>query len=182
MYPVIRMAKELWKFRSAPPLALGEAHVSHHVCWPQDIDVWMELNNGRTLTLYDLGRVVLFQRMGFPRVMRERRWAGTILGGSTRYRKRVRMGDRIEMRSRIVGWDARFSYAEQSMRVKGVTTSHALLRMGVTSKEGLVPSVEVEQALGLGPSPALPEWISAWAEADGARPWPPMEGAATPEA
>ena len=175
MYPVVRMAKELWKHRAAPPLKPGETHVSHHVCWPHDIDVWMELNNGRTLTLYDLGRIVMFRRMGFPKVMRERRWAGTILGGSTRYRKRVRAFDRIEMRSRIAGWDERFSYAEQSMRVDGVVTSHALLRMGVTSRDGLVPSADVEAALGLDGPPPLPDWIRAWADADRQRPWPPME-------
>ena len=32
MYPFIRMTKELWRARSQPRLALGETHVSHHVC------------------------------------------------------------------------------------------------------------------------------------------------------
>ena len=64
MYPVIRMAKEFWVNRRAPTLKLGEFHVSHHICWPWDLDLWLELNNGRALTLYDLGRLVLAKRTG----------------------------------------------------------------------------------------------------------------------
>jgi acyl-CoA thioesterase FadM len=47
----------------------------------------MELNNGRTLTMMDLGRVVMFQRMGLTEVMRRKGWAGTIAGASIRYRR-----------------------------------------------------------------------------------------------
>ena len=50
MYPVIRMAKEFWVNRRAPTLTVGEFHVSHHRCWPWDLDLWLELNNGRALT------------------------------------------------------------------------------------------------------------------------------------
>ena len=64
MYPVIRLAKEFIKYRKAPALTLGDIHVSHHMCLPWDIDLWMELNNGRTLTLYDLGRLILAKRSG----------------------------------------------------------------------------------------------------------------------
>ena len=64
MYPVIRMAKEIVKFRNAPALPITGTHVSQHICWPWDIDLWMELNNGRTLTLFDLGRIPLAIRTG----------------------------------------------------------------------------------------------------------------------
>ena len=70
MYPFIRMAKELLVFRNAPRLALGDTHISHHICWPWDLDVWMELNNGRTLTLYDLGRIPMAHRHVEPLVLR----------------------------------------------------------------------------------------------------------------
>ena len=71
--------------------------MTHLVCWPFDIDMWMELNNGRTLTMMDLGRVVMFQRMGMSEVMRRKGWAGAVAGASIRYRKRVKMFDRLEL-------------------------------------------------------------------------------------
>ncbi|NHX27094.1 thioeseterase, partial [Escherichia coli] len=59
MYPFFRMTKERVKHRSAGALQPGDAHLSHHLCWPWDLDIWNELNNGRTLTLFDLGRLPL---------------------------------------------------------------------------------------------------------------------------
>ena len=77
-------------------------HVSHHYCLPWDIDLWRELNNGRTLTLYDLGRIPLAGRVGLIKVLRRERWGLTMAGASVRYRRRIRVFDRIEMRSRLV--------------------------------------------------------------------------------
>lgn len=177
MYPVVRLAKELAVHRSASPLKVGDTHVTRLICWPWDIDLWMELNNGRTLTIMDLGRVVLFRRLGVIGAMRRRRWAGTIAGASVRYRRRVRMFERIEMRSRIVGWDARFTYAEQSLWKGGECCSHALLRMAITGGKGIVPSADLARELGLPEtSPPLPGWVRAWIDADAERPWPPMPG------
>ncbi len=177
MYPVVRFFKEMWVHRSAPPLALGETHVTTLVCWPWDIDLWMELNNGRTLTLMDLGRSVLLQRMGVVEVMKRERWAGTVAGSSVRYRRRIRMFDRVELHSRIVGWDERFTYVEQAFWKRGECCSHALIRIAITAGKGIIPSSAMAEALGLAPeSPPLPGWIAAWAEAEAMRPWPPHIG------
>jgi acyl-CoA thioesterase FadM len=177
MYPVIRMAKELWRHRNAPPLAVGEDHVTHLICWPWDIDLWRELNNGRTLTLMDLGRLVLFRRTGVLAAMRRRDWGGTIAGASVRYRRRVRMFDRVELRSRVLGWDARFTYLEQGFWRGGECCSHALFRTAVVGREGMVAPAEFAREMGKSPeSPPLPAWVTAWAEADALRPWPPMQG------
>lgn len=174
MYPYLRMFKELWKFRKAPPLGVFEPHVSAHMCLPWDIDPWMELNNGRTLTLFDLGRIPLGRRTGLERVLRQRGWGLAVAGNSTRYRRRVRMFDRVTMHSRCIGWDARFLYIEQSMWRGGECTSHILIRSAITSAKGMIPPAELARAMGLpGESPALPDWVQAWIAADAGRPWPP---------
>ncbi|MBN2630283.1 MAG: thioesterase family protein [Rhodobacteraceae bacterium] len=175
MYPYVRMFKELFKFRNAPPLGLFDTHVSHHVCWPWDIDPWMELNNGRTLTLYDLGRIPLGQRMGLHKRLAANGWGLTVAGNTTRYRRRVQMFNRVEMRSRVIGWDARFLYIEQSMWRQGDCTSHILIRSAITSKAGIVPPSDMAQAMGHDPqSPALPDWVQNWIAAEASRPWPPQ--------
>lgn len=174
MYPFLRMVKETWANRNAPPLGLTGTHVSHHICWPWDLDIWMELNNGRTLTLYDLGRIPLAMRTGLVGLIRRRGWGITVAGSTVRYRRRVRMFDRVEMRSRCIGWDARFFYMEQGMWRAGECTSHMLLRSAITSPAGIVPTAEVLAALGRpGESPVLPGWVGAWIAADAERPWPP---------
>jgi acyl-CoA thioesterase FadM len=175
MYPYLRMFKELWKFRNAPALPILGSHISHHRCWPQDIDPWRELNNGRTLTLYDLGRLPLGHRTGLHKVLKQKGWGMTVAGATTRYRRRVRVFDRVEMVSRCIGWDTRFLYMEQSMWKDGDCTSHMLLRSAVTSKSGIVSPLEVLPLLGQETaSPTLPDWVEAWIVADADRPWPPV--------
>lgn len=174
MYPFFRMAKELITHRNAPPLAVGAAHVSRHICWPWDLDFWMELNNGRTLTLYDLGRIPLAKRLGLIQTLKENRWGLTVAGVSIRYRRRVRAFDRLELRSRLIGWDQRFFYLEQSMWKGAECTSHALYRTAVTDANGIVTPERVAAAMGMDAhSPALPKWVQEWIKAESHRPWPP---------
>jgi acyl-CoA thioesterase FadM len=177
MYPFLRLPWQMWRHRNDPPLGALDEHVSQHVCWPWDLDFWMELNNGRTLTIYDLGRVPMANRMGLTRTLARKRWGMTVAGSSVRYRRRVRAFDRITMRSRCVGWDKRFIYVEQSMWVRGECASHALLRMAVTGRAGIVPPDDVMREMGGDlASPPLPGWVGAWIAADAERPWPPMQG------
>lgn len=179
MYPVVRLFAQVARHRADPPLALTDTHVSRHICWPWDLDIWWELNNGRALTLYDLGRIPLARRSGLVPVMKREGWGLTVAGSTTRYRRRVRAFDRIEMRSRFVGWDARFLYAEQSMwQSDGDCAGHVLIRSAIVGKDGIVAPRRLLDAMGHdGPDIAPPGWVAAWIEAEAQRPWPPMTDA-----
>lgn len=174
VYPILRFAKESFIHRSAPPLGHFNTHVRHHRIWPVDIDVWMELNNGRTLTLFDLGRMILLKRVGAVAIMREKGWAGTVAGASARYRRRLQLFQKVEMRSRIRNWDDRFLHIEQALYRDGTAAGHALLRSALTDRTRLIPMSEAAEAIGVTESPPLPEWVSAWSTADDLRPWPPI--------
>lgn len=175
MYPFFRMAKELWKFRNAPALPILGTHVSTHMCWPWDLDPWVELNNGRTLTLFDLGRIPLGNRTGLRRVLMANGWGLTVAGNTVRYRRRVRAFDRLTIHSRCIGWDHRFLYLEQSMWKGDECTSHMVIRSAVTSKDGIVAPERVLSALGAPlESPALPDFVQGWIAAEALRPWPPV--------
>ncbi|WP_111735296.1 acyl-CoA thioesterase [Roseovarius amoyensis] len=177
MYPFIRMAWQFWLHRKAPPLPVTGTHLSHHVCLPWDLDIWMELNNGRTLTLYDLGRLPLIWRTGLWRGLRRRGWGLTMAGASVRYRRRIRMFETVEMRSRTLCWDDRFFYIEQSMwKRKGDCAGHVLYRSAVTGPDGIVNPGELTTVLGLpAESPPIPGWVTTWIAAEAQRPWPPMQ-------
>ncbi len=174
MYPIFRFAKEVIVHARDGRLALGEVHVSRHMCWPWDVDLWMELNNGRTLTLYDLGRLPMAWRSGLLSVLRRNHWSMAVAGASVRYRRRVHMFQRFTMHSMILGWDERFFYFQQSMWRRGEATSSILARMAVTDDKGILAPVHVARELGWPEqSPPLPEYVRAWIDAEGLRPWPP---------
>lgn len=177
MYPFLRLFFQFWRAGRLPLLDPLDTHVSHHLCWPWDLDVFLELNNGRTLTLFDMGRIPLAKRTGLLELLKQKRWGLTVAGSAVRYRRRVRMFDRIEMRSRVIGWDARFVYIEQIMIVRGSVTSQAVFRIAVTDASGIVPTERIAQTLAPeAPQPGLPDWVAAWSAAEDQRPWPPELG------
>lgn len=180
MFPVFRLIKDMLIARRQPPLPLTGTHVSRHICWPWDLDLWMELNNGRAMTLYDLGRSMNAQRVGLVRAVTRHRWGMTMAGSSVRFRRRIRGFERFEMRSRAVCWDQRFLYLEQTMwKRNGECASHVMFRAAVTDRNGIVPIDRVLAAMGQSgaQSPEMPDWIADWCHADTRRPWPPMQDA-----
>lgn len=174
MYPFVRLAVDLWVFRKAKALRPTEPHVTHHRIWPWDLDIFLELNNGRTLTLYDIARVVLARRSGLWATLRTEGWGMTVAGASVRYRRRLRVFEKVESRARLVAWDARFLYLDQSMWIHGLCASQILVRIAVTDAQGIVPVDRVLDAMGYaGRKPQAPHWVAAWIAAEAQRPWPP---------
>jgi acyl-CoA thioesterase FadM len=174
MYPFARLAKEMIKFRNAPDLAIDGVHVSTHMCWPVDIDIFGELNNGRILTLYDLGRLVMGMRVGLMAAVRTNGWGLTMAGASVRYRRRVKMFQKFTVRSRALGRDDKFIYLHQSMWRGDEPTSSILYRSAVTDRNGIVPTQKVADALGCPDwNPELPKWVQNWIAAEDTRNWPP---------
>lgn len=155
-------------------MGIYDTHVMEMRCLPVDIDGFLEMNNGRILTLFDLGRFALSIRMGLFDVLKQQRWGLVVAGSTVRYRARITTFQKFEMRTRFLGWDQRFVYLEQAMWRGDTCCNHALLRMGVTANGRLAPVEDVARALGVeGKSRALPDWVQAWAAADGTRTWPP---------
>lgn len=174
MYPFARLVKEMIKFRNAPDIAIDEAHVSTHMCWPVDIDIFGELNNGRILTLYDLGRLTMGLRVGYVAALKKNNWGMTMAGASVRYRRRVKMFQKFTVKSRALGRDDKFIYLHQSMWRDDEPTSSILYRSAVTDRNGIVPTQAVADALGFPDwNPELPDWVQNWVAAEDTRNWPP---------
>lgn len=176
MYPFVRLIKDLFIARRMPALDPLDTHISHHRCWPQDIDQFIEMNNGRILTILDLGRTGLAQRVGLLRALSKNRWGLTIAGCSVRYRKRIRPFVRFRTVSKCIGWDERFMYLDQSIWIGNECAVQALYRSAATDKNGIVRPERLMAAMGLrDASPVLPDWVQSWIDADSTRPWPPVE-------
>ena len=175
MYPFVRLGIEILLNRRAEPLPIDGVHVSWHTCLPFDIDPWGELNNGRTLSLYDLGRIPLVMRTGMRAAVKANGWGLTVAGVAIRYRRRVRAPQRFEMRSACIGRDARFFYLHQAMYRNGEALSAGIYRVAVVGPGGIVPTADVAASIGRPDwNPPLPDWVAAWSAAEAARPWPPV--------
>ena len=176
MYPFIRLAHQFWLVRKTELKDPKATHVSYHRCWPWDIDMFGELNNGRTLTLYDLGRLPMGAQLGLMKSLKRNRWGLTMAGVTVRYRRRIKTFEKFSMKSRFLGWDDKFVYLEQSMwKLDGECAGHAMYRSAVTDKNGIVSPTVVMEDLGLTEvENTIPDWVKNWIDADATRPWPPM--------
>lgn len=178
MYPFVRIFAQCLRYRHQA-LSPWDTHVSHHRVLPWDLDMMNELNNGLTLTFYDMGRIPFSLRTGMWDAFKRNGLSFTIAGSALRYRKRITLGQRLEQRTRIAGWDARFLYFDQSLWTDPETCAgQGVFRSAVVRNRKMVGiEAEVLPLLdgGAAPSarPVLPEWIAQWAAAENARPWPP---------
>lgn len=174
MYPFVRLAKNIIVAKFQPSISVDDVHVSHHICWPWDLDMFGEMNNGITLSVYDLGRVPFSERFGLTKTLRREKWGMAVAGISIRYRRRIHMFYRFELHTKILGYDERFIYSQQTMWRKGEATSSALVRSAVTEKNGIVAPEKLKAAMGLTDwNPKLPAWVEDWIAAEGNRIWPP---------
>lgn len=168
------MAIALFLVRFKSVKRFDEIFESRHLILPHDIDIFGELNNGRTLTILDLGRTQFAALTGMMRILRRNKWGLTLAGVSVRYRRRVKMFDRIRVTTRAVGWDDRFFYMIQTMWKGEEAACNALFRGAIYTDKGLINPKEMAAELGM-PNwdPELPEWVAAWIDAEALRQWPP---------
>lgn len=174
MYPFFRVATKIFHARRASKMNFDDTYVSQHICWPWDLDIFAEMNNGITLSIFDMGRIPFGIRTGMTDVLRQKKWGMAVAGVSVRYRRRVRMFHRIEMRTKALGYDQRFIYIQQSMWRNGEATSSILVRAALTDKNGIVAPQKLLDAMNMSDwEPELPEWVKGWIAADNTRVWPP---------
>ncbi|MEM7526358.1 MAG: acyl-CoA thioesterase [Pseudomonadota bacterium] len=177
MYPYLRLALTVFQAARAPAIAPGGATIIKTRCWPWDADPFLELNNGRHLTLFDLGRFAFGMRFGLLPVLRQRRWSLVVGGSTTQYRRRIRLFERFEILTRCLARDEKWFYFEQITLSRGKPCSAAFVRTAVVAgPKGTVPTQEVMTALGQDHwYGTLPDWASALETADRSRPWPPID-------
>jgi acyl-CoA thioesterase FadM len=172
MYPYLRLFRILIRAKFGDSLDLEDESVLNMRVFFGDIDIYPELNNGRHLTMMDMGRMDLAQRTGLLQTVHKQKWGFAVSGASVRYRHRLKAFQRFQLHTRIIATDDRWFYFHQYTVRKGKTHSSALVRAGITSKQGLVPVKKVLDALGMPDwDLSMPEWVKAWSEAEELRPW-----------
>lgn len=172
MYPYLRFAKVFVRAQWGHRLKIDDVGRLKMRVWPGDIDFYPEMNNGRHLTLMDLGRIDLAVRTGLMKTARRMGWGFVVAGASVRFRRRLRPFSGFTLLTRLLGRDGRWFYFHQRTVRDGRTCSSALVRAGLTSKAGLVAVSDVLAAMGAGDwASDLPDWVRAWIASDELRPY-----------
>jgi acyl-CoA thioesterase FadM len=148
----------------APLGVLDEDRLRMRV-WPNDIDLNMHLNNARYLSIMDYGRAHLLARTKLLQHMLHARWQPLVGAAWVTYRRSLALFALFELTSRLVCWDDRWFYMEQTF-----TSSKGLAAVGwvkgmLRDPRGTVdPQVVLERVAPGVVSPPMPESIAAWNE------------------
>lgn len=174
MYPIFRLTLTAIRALRSPALKVNETCETTFRCMPWDIDMFLEMNNGRVLTLYDLGRFDLAIRTGLAKILKNKNWGLVVAGSTIRYRRRIRMFNKVTIKTHVAGFEDRWFYLEQSMWVNDQPCSAVLLRTAVTEGGKAIDSGRVVEAMNLEGVDFIPsDWVHRWIEAENDRPWPP---------
>ncbi|MFW7415083.1 acyl-CoA thioesterase [Demequina sp. SO4-18] len=154
-----------------PRIGLWDTAVTTFRVTPTDLDTVGHMNNGRYLTLLDLGRLDLMVRSGFWQRCRDRGWFPIVAGQSITYFKDLTLGQSFEIHTRVAGVDDRWAYLEQSFMRGEVEHARALIRACYVERgRGRVSSAELEEELGGFPSHlSVPDWVRSWTHNSAAR-------------
>ncbi len=123
---------------------------------PTDLDISLHMNNGRYLTLMDLGRLDIIFASGLWRIMLRDRLTPIASAIAIRYRRELRLGNRVTLHSKIVAWDDKTVVIQQIFLLedgqhKGQVAAQALFKGGLYDrrKRTFVPIPTLMDAIGV---------------------------------
>lgn len=166
----LRLLWCLIRVRFARRLTIWDTSVARFRVNPLDLDVLGHMNNGRHLSLMDLGRMDLMLRSGFWKRITDAGWYPVVAGQSISYRRSLTLGQRFEIHTRVLGHDDRWIYMEQVFRSEDHVIADAVVRARFLRKAGgSVPVSEVMEIAGpLPEGRTVPDWVASWNEGSSA--------------
>jgi acyl-CoA thioesterase FadM len=144
-------------------LGLLDTSVIHGRIWPNDLDLNFHVNNGRYLTLMDLGRFDLVIRAGFFKPMLKNRMFPVLGALKMNFRRPLKLFQTYTLKTRLLAWDEKWLYLEQTFEVGGEVYAKGIIQGLFMSPQGKVPSQFLMDCIHWDqPSPELPEGVGEW--------------------
>jgi acyl-CoA thioesterase FadM len=167
MYVSCRLIMALWRSWRGPRVEPDAKITTKLTILPNDLDWNRHLNNGRYLTLMDIGRYDLVIRCGMGPLMRREKWWPVIASATIRFRRELKAFQKVDLTTQIIYWDDKWFYFEHTLVHDGSVYARAMVKGLFKSKTGNVPLVDVMKAMGVERTvPVKPPQISAWEEMD----------------
>lgn len=143
---------------------------------PNDLDLNFHMNNGRYLSIMDLGRFDLIYRSGLLGEMLREKAIPVLSAAQTRFRLQLHLWEAYDLETRIICWDEKWVYIEQRFIIAkgkkaGETAAMALFKGAFYSREDrtTVPTAALLAKVGLDEnSPPIPQYVSEWIAAEDA--------------
>jgi acyl-CoA thioesterase FadM len=142
--------------------------------WPNDLDIFNHMNNGRYLSLMDFGRFHLMAQFGAMKKAYQKGWSPAVGAIKINYIRSLKLFDKYKLTTQLVCWDEKWVYIEQKFikidekNNREVLMSTALIKLLFVKKGQKISSQELVNVFfsnGL-ESPEMPENVRKWVEAE----------------
>jgi acyl-CoA thioesterase FadM len=149
--------------RPLPKLGiLDEDSMSFRVL-PNDIDINLHMNNARYLSIMDYARTHLLARTRLLEHIMHARWQPMIGAAWVTYRRSLPLFARFTVSSRMICWDDRWFYMEQTFTGKSGLAAIGWVKGVLRNRDGIVNPQRVIDGVASGTlSPPMPEAIANW--------------------
>ena len=151
--------------RPLPVLGILETDQLFMRVWPNDIDLNLHLNNARYLSIMDYGRTHLLARMRLLTHILRSRWTPLVGAVWMTYRRSLPAFTLFTLSSRLVCWDERWFYIEQTFTGRKGLAAVGWVKGTLRDGTGIVePRKAIDSIAPNVASPTMPEGIAAWNE------------------
>lgn len=149
----LRLLLLLIRLIRKPVMGLLDTSVLQFRVLPNDLDMNAHMNNGRYLSIMDLGRVDIMHRVGLMAHIINNRWSPVVGHLHMRFRRPFKLFQRYQLHSRIISWDEKWVYIEQIFVCNNKVHAIGLVQGLIRGKQGNIPSNQIIDLLGLSQSP-----------------------------
>ena len=141
---------------------------------PTDLDLNGHMNNGRYLTLMDIGRMDYAIRLGLGAYMFKNKHYPLTMGVTIRYRLPLMPFQKFEIHTRTICWGQKWIYMDQQFIIKGgsrdgVVAAVALIKISYSDvrKHTTILTKDFLNAIGMHvTSPPIPAYIDKWTDTE----------------
>ncbi|MFN3868842.1 MAG: thioesterase family protein [Hyphomicrobiaceae bacterium] len=163
------------RWRPAIALPDGVSRLTFRVL-PTDLDTSLHLNNGRYLTMMDLGRLDIMVGSGLFRAVIAHGWTPIASAVKIRFRRELRLWQKFRLETRLVAWDRASVVMQQTFVIDGGpndghVAAQALFKGGLYDRTSrhFVEIARLMREIGVSAeSPPPPPEVAAFLEADAA--------------
>jgi acyl-CoA thioesterase FadM len=151
--------------RPLPPLGVLEEDTLRMRVLPNDIDLNLHMNNASFLSVMDYGRTHLLARTGLLEHILRSRWQPLVGAVWITYRRSLPAFAVYRLSSRMVCWDERWFYIEQTFTGRKGLAAVGWVKGILRDSHGSVQPQRVIEGVAPGLlSPTIPEAVAAWNE------------------
>lgn len=135
--------------------------------WPNDLDFNMHMNNGRYLTIMDLGRFHLMATKGMLKPILKHRWQPVLGGVKMHFIKGLAPFAEFDLKTEVIWWDEKWIYIEQTFLQNKTIIATGLLKALFTHQGKRISSEQLLGVMEYSPQkPEQPQHLKFWLDAE----------------